>query len=125
MLYDNNFEGFHVVISKLELKDDYFLPIKNVPNKLNVQYYKFKYFYVLSDKVISNIDKFLLILTNSVQFGNQIIFLDLQDDCIDDCNRKIIDLNLAISHNINRIKYILEYNMYTLKEGYHIYYEQK
>ena len=79
MLYDNNFEGFHVVISKLELKDDYFLPIKNVPNKLNIQYYKFKYFYVLTDKVISNIDKLLLILTNSVQFGNQIIFLDLQD----------------------------------------------
>ena len=44
---------------------------------------------------------------------------------MEDCNRKIIDLNLAISHNINRIKYILEYNMYTLKDGYHIYYEQK
>ena len=101
------------------------MPIKNVPNKLNDKYYKVKYFYVLSDKVISNIDKFLLILTNSVQFCSQIIFLDLQDDCIEDCNRKIIDLNLAISHNINRIKYILEYNMYTLKEGYHIYYEQK
>ena len=28
MLYDNNFERFHVVIPKLELKDDYFCPLK-------------------------------------------------------------------------------------------------
>ena len=101
MLYDDNFDSFHVVISKNEIKRDLLLQIKNVPNELNAQY--FKYFYVSSDIVISNIDKFLLFLTNSVQFGNQIILIDLQDDFIEDCNRKIIDLNLAISHNINRI----------------------
>lgn len=125
MLYDDNFEGFHVVISKNEIKDDLFLPIKNTPNKLNTNNYKFDFFYVLSENVLSQIDEFLSIMTNSVQLGNQILFLDLQDDYIEDYERKIKGLNLAISHNINEIKYILEYKMYTLKEAYFIYYEQK
>lgn len=108
MLYDDNFEGFHVVISKNEIKDVLFLPIKNIPNKLNAKYYKYKFFYVLSENVFLNVDKILSIITNSVQLGNQIIFLDLQDDYIDDCDCKIQDLNLAIYHNINKIYIIIK-----------------
>lgn len=125
MLYDENFEGFHMIISKNEIKDDLLLPIKNIPNKLNDKYYKFNFFYALSKNVILHIDDFLSIMKNSLQLGNQIMFLDLQNDYVEDYNREIKDLNLAVSHNINKIKYILEYKIYTLKEGYFIYYAQK